>query len=328
MDLRRIIKFGTSSYVVSLPKSWVNKNKLDKGDLLYFNENGNNELVLSPRDVEKKKNLSRINIDIKGKPLQTIRREIMSAYISNHAIIKITGDLKKVRPDIDNMLHGLLALEIMEDTPERIVVKDFLNLNDISLSDVVKRMDVMVRTMMNDADTSFKKNMYDKLSQLDKSVNKLMFLVFRVVRGGMKDPAVLQSLKVNCCTDLLDYWLIADKLEGIADDTRRIARFLKKSSLSKQETDDFKAMFDISRENYAKAMKAFYSNNIGLAHEVATGVDENLGKWDDLFNRYNNQIIGPLVERFKAINGQIRSIARIVVDRSMGVMQIKLESNA
>ena len=76
MELRKLIKFGTSSFVVSIPRPWINKNKLVKGDLIYFNENGNNELVLSARENNDKKKLSRIVIDTKNKPLQTIRREI------------------------------------------------------------------------------------------------------------------------------------------------------------------------------------------------------------------------------------------------------------
>ena len=38
MDFRRIIAFGKSSHVVSLPKSWLNENKLKKGDLVYLEQ--------------------------------------------------------------------------------------------------------------------------------------------------------------------------------------------------------------------------------------------------------------------------------------------------
>ena len=44
---RKIIKFGTSSFVLSLPIDWTKKNNLGKGDLVSISENVNNELVLS-----------------------------------------------------------------------------------------------------------------------------------------------------------------------------------------------------------------------------------------------------------------------------------------
>ena len=46
MEYRKLISFGKSSYVVSLPKSWVVQNKLKKGDLLYFDEK-EKDLILS-----------------------------------------------------------------------------------------------------------------------------------------------------------------------------------------------------------------------------------------------------------------------------------------
>ncbi len=323
MDIRKIIKFGSSSYVVSLPKNWVDKNKLNKGDVLYFNENGDNELVIAPSNNEKKKQLSKITIEIKNKPLDTIRREIMSAYIQNNDIIKIIGDLSPVRQNIDNMLHELLALEIMEDTPDRIVIKDFLNLDDISLQDIIRRMDIMVRTMLNDVDTSFSKNMHEKLLQIEKSVNKLMFLVFRVTRKGMKEHSILKSLKVECCGDLMDYWLLADKLEGVADDCRRIARFLKKADIKKLDSSGFRDLFNRSRGDYLSIMKALYARDINVAHAIASSIDKRLAEWDTLFYNSEEKIAGPLVERFKAIDGQLRNVARIIVDRSVKVEQSK-----
>jgi phosphate uptake regulator len=34
VEFRRLIGFGKSSFVVSLPKNWIEKNKLVKGDLV------------------------------------------------------------------------------------------------------------------------------------------------------------------------------------------------------------------------------------------------------------------------------------------------------
>ena len=323
MEVRRIIKFGSSSFVVSLPKNWVNKNKLSKGDLLYFNENGNNELVVSPRDADKTKKSKKISIDVTNKPLETIRREIMSAYIHNHDIIRITGELAPIRQDIDNMMHSLLALEIMEDTPNKLVIKDFLNVEDITLSDIIRRMDVMVRVMLDDVDTSFNKNMYDKLLQMDKSINKLSFLTFRVIRKGLEDPETLKSLKVESAAELLDYWLIAYNLETLADESKRVSRFLKNNNFSKEESEQFRKIFENVRQDYTKIMKSWYSRDINAAHELASCVSNRLADWDSIFKNSEKKIVGPLVERFKTIDGKMRNIARIIVDRGEKIEKTK-----
>ena len=103
MEYRKLIKFGNSSHIISLPNSWVKKNKLRKGDLIYYTENGNNELVLNPKLKDEKQGVTEIMIDITNKNLNEMRREIHSAYINNFNTINIIGkDLKQ----LDNLLNG------------------------------------------------------------------------------------------------------------------------------------------------------------------------------------------------------------------------------
>src|SRR3989344_3545083 len=107
MEYRKLIKFGNSSHVISLPGSWLKKNKLNKGDLIYFNENSNNELVLTPEIKDIKTEPKDITIETKDKPVSTIKREIIFAYINNYKTIKIIGDLKDKRKDVEDILHNL-----------------------------------------------------------------------------------------------------------------------------------------------------------------------------------------------------------------------------
>lgn len=46
MNSRKIIQLGNSSYVISVPKNWVKRNKLSKGDRLLVQENGKNDLIV------------------------------------------------------------------------------------------------------------------------------------------------------------------------------------------------------------------------------------------------------------------------------------------
>ena len=94
MEYRKLIKFGNSSHIISLPNSWVRKNKLKKGALIYFEENGNGEIVLTPELKKEENKISEITINITNKPIQTIEREIMNGYINNYDTLNIVGDIK------------------------------------------------------------------------------------------------------------------------------------------------------------------------------------------------------------------------------------------
>ena len=48
MEFRKLIKFGNSSYVVSLPKKWIIRNRLEKGAVIYIDEDKDGNLALAP----------------------------------------------------------------------------------------------------------------------------------------------------------------------------------------------------------------------------------------------------------------------------------------
>ena len=54
METRKLIKFGGSSHIIAIPNAWIKKNSLGKGDTIYIEENGNNELILHPSIKEQK----------------------------------------------------------------------------------------------------------------------------------------------------------------------------------------------------------------------------------------------------------------------------------
>ena len=101
MHVRRLVKAGQTSHTVSLPKQWLIKNNLKKGDIVYINESGPAELTLTPEFSSKKGPTNDKTINIDGKDIGTIRREITSAYINNSSTITIIGkDLNQNTKDI------------------------------------------------------------------------------------------------------------------------------------------------------------------------------------------------------------------------------------
>ena len=87
MEYRKLIKFGNSSHIVSLPNYWLKKNNLKKGALIYFEENGNGELVLNP-ELKKHHIKSECVIEDNG-DLKDLHRRLVSNYIAGYDIIKI-----------------------------------------------------------------------------------------------------------------------------------------------------------------------------------------------------------------------------------------------
>ncbi len=104
MEHRKLIKFGNSSFIVSLPTDWVKKNRLKKGDLMYYSLE-NDGIKFCPEFKEEKKELKEITIELSDN-IDLFRRELISAYIDGYSVVKIKGeDLEANTKEIRNILR-------------------------------------------------------------------------------------------------------------------------------------------------------------------------------------------------------------------------------
>ena len=65
-----------------MPKNWIVKNNLKKGDLISVDDEGV-ELVISANQEEKKLEAKEISIDAQGKDMDFLIVEIVSSYLNN-----------------------------------------------------------------------------------------------------------------------------------------------------------------------------------------------------------------------------------------------------
>lgn len=314
MEFRKIIKFGNSSHIVSLPKNWLEKNHLNKGDVIYFSENGNNELILSPQVKEISKEQKEISIDTTNKDIDSINREIISAYIRDYNIIKIHGaDLKKKAEAVRNCLHGLVALEIMEQTKDIVIAKDFLNISNTSLRDLIRKLDIIVRAMMADTKLCVKEDHSDSIINRDLDVNRLTFLTFRVIKKALKDPEVAKAIDVGPI-NLVDSWRLANSLEGIADEAKRAARCIILMKSKEKNRKEFLQILDEIEKAYLDIMKAYHTVDIKLAFNVATKIKlEVMPRCNKLLEYSENSSANiRCMEKLKGIANHISDICRVI----------------
>jgi len=194
MEFRKLISFGKTSFVMSIPKAWVQKNKLSKGDLLSLEER-DGTLVLSPKtDGPSKIEQKEIIIDTTGKEMNRIVRETVSAYINNFNPIIVRGkDLTEKAPEIRKALGDLIALEVMEQNSDRIVAKDFLNMDKISIESSIKKMDMIIRSILSDSKVLDIEQDYINIYHRDQDINRLNFLIYRAIKHALDNPDALKT---------------------------------------------------------------------------------------------------------------------------------------
>ncbi len=312
MEYRKLISFGKNSYVISVPKVWVKQNKLKKGDLVSLEEKGNNLLLSMRDDKEPEEKIKTILVD--GKSIRRLQREIISAYIKDYKSIVLMGnEVKDKAKSIQQTIQNLMALEVMEQTSKRILARDFLDMNTISIFNLLRKVDVILRAMIEDCEKMFTEDNYESIAMRDNDVNRLVFLIFRTVEFGMGNASFMLKKHNLTSQQLLHLWWFAFNMESTADEVKRIARYMKQVKLDKKQQEAFLKLLAGAKEKYSGVMKAFYTHDEDLAHAMLESKEEVI-KACEIFYQENKRVenLGVLVERLKSIISGVHNLGRVV----------------
>ncbi|MBI2107001.1 phosphate uptake regulator PhoU [Candidatus Woesearchaeota archaeon] len=311
---RKIIKFGTSSLILSLPIDWTKKNKLGKGDLLSISENVNNELVLSVPSKNRSEQRKEIVINTENKDLTRIKREIVSSYINNYGIIRIKGKLSaNFIKEIKNIITGLTALEVVEHNADSLVAKDFLDIGEITFQEILRKMDTITRSMIVDLKNISKEDTSQAILERDEEVNRMVYLIIRTMRFTLDTPSLSHKENRISMGNILNVWDVALTVEGIADDIKRTAREFSKMSTSLQTKKELLKVLEEIETFYWETMKAYYTNDVELAFRLSLNKSNLSKKCNELHEKVWNVRYAPIIlENFKSIVSSIHNLGRRV----------------
>ncbi|MEM3126932.1 MAG: PhoU domain-containing protein [Candidatus Woesearchaeota archaeon] len=286
MQTRKLVKTGADTYTISIPKGWIKQNKIKKGDLLWIEE-GPDNLFISKDPKDKKFEPKEISFSIDQDDLSTLRRETIGAYINNYNVFVFHGKtLNKRVSDIQKILDNFIALTIVDQTDTKLVARDFLNIDEVSLEGSVRRMDMLARTIMKESRN------HENLNQLrsqDFEVDKLFFLISRFVRYKLfKHKEPVEAMKM---------WWLAKNLEKISDAAKELC------GVYDSKIEDF---YREVEQYYISAMTAFFKHDGKTADKLITKRLDLLQKNDRL--NIQQRIF------FRDIIDASRNICKIILD--------------
>jgi len=318
MQIRRLVKSGLSSFTVALPKEWVDKNKLKKGDFLYVDEI-DNRLSIAAEPKKEKPERKEIVIHTDGKSDKRIRREIRSAYLDDYFGIYIKGsNLKAMTASIKKDVHDLVSLETIEESQDKIIARSFLDFSDISVTDIIRRIDNITRSMFSDSIACIVEypTDYDTaklLTDRDADVNRLTFLVFKILKACMKDINVCKKAELSYL-ETLKYWHLVFIVEKIADEAKRITRFIKQIHEKKLKIDkkELVKLYQEVKLYYETVMKAFYKTDFILSDEVYSQKSPLLRKCEEFFENNKSVETAEISGKLKSIISQSDDISKII----------------
>ncbi|MBW2964964.1 hypothetical protein KY363_05905 [Candidatus Woesearchaeota archaeon] len=314
MEQRKIIEFGKSSHVVSLPKDWLTARKLGKGDVVYVTQEGP-KLIIFPGNLKETKKPRTVTIDVTDMTKYEIRQHLVSKYIRNFNEITLTAqNMKSKAKEVRAIVHDLMALEVVEEDSSRIVTRDFLNMDDITPMSLLVKMDNITRDMVSDSKNFFKEDKYQTIADRDTDVNRLSYLVFRSLKYLQRNPQSARQMGLSH-DEFIMMWIAATKVEKIADQAKWITKLLRRVKFKKPEQEDFHKLYSSVEKYYLDAMQALYDRDSDTAF-VLVAKGKRMLKLTRDFRRqnWNYEWVPELLEKLKNMVGETKSLMTYVCD--------------
>ena len=326
MGTRKLIQFGTNSFVISLPKDWLMRHNLKKGNEILVEESSG-RLIVAPSGLalNKEVKIKKLHVDETKRRLQ---RRIISAYINNYNIIEVYGQgLKDHIDDVDNTTKGLVALEIMEQTPKKIIIKDFLNTQDISMQNIINRMDIIIRAMLSDVSQMIEKKDILNLDKRDIDVNRLFYVGQKLINKVLENPSLSKSLDIDL-KETMYFYIILDALEKIADQQKRLVRYVSDLDPNCIARKNILLIYNNLIKDYTNTIRAFYHKNRDDADEILNKKESVLTECDNIIGNFCTGCpvqkfnldpkvhqTSQIIEKFKGFENYISQIAKAVISK-------------
>ena len=81
---------GGSTYIISIPKNWINEMKIKVGENITIVKNSNQSLTFFPQNRDsKEKNRIAIIPSSNKEPGEAIKRKIIAAYLAGYKTMKV-----------------------------------------------------------------------------------------------------------------------------------------------------------------------------------------------------------------------------------------------
>ncbi|WP_276279355.1 phosphate uptake regulator PhoU [Halorussus caseinilyticus] len=246
METRKVQVTGGSTFTVSIPKGWATENGIEAGDRVEFHPEGDS-LLLSPRTTDDAVEGTVDITDLEGPELM---RTVFTLYVSGFDLINL--EATRVTPDqrrtVRDATQGLVGLEVIEETGDRVVLQDLLDSSELSIHNAITRMRLVSVTMLQDAVTALVENDDDLATDVierDDDVDRLWFMISRVFRSALRNPSTAADIGLPRET-CFDYHSSARQLERIADHAAKIGQLSLKLGDVPEEVAD--ALEDLHRE--------------------------------------------------------------------------------
>lgn len=335
-ETRKLQYTGGSSYIVSLPKKWIQDLGLKQGDHVVILRQGNSMLQIAPasKRVAKEQREATIEVSKENNPY-FIARKLIALYFLGFNVITIVPKedrlLVEQREVIKSIVRRvLMGTEIIADSATGITLQVLINLLDLSVDAAFKRMLLIAKSMYRDTLLALQENNVELAGEVVKSddeVDRFSFYIVRQLKIAIKNEHLLKEIGLEEPRNCLGYRLIAKSVERVADHAVVISKDIIENPhpLKKDIVEKIASMSYFALEVLDEACLSMFKRD----YEAADKAIEKARKIDEMEKAILRAVSKPRdvneLYRIKLITENIRRVAEYASDIAEIVLNMTVQ---
>ena len=279
-ETRKLQFTGGSTYIISLPKRWIDQNQLKKGSVIKLREEEGGLLSIIPTEtaIQQERDEASIKVSPKDSPELVIRKTV-STYLVGYNMIRIKAEKQnqlstKQRHELKNFSrHMLVGTEIVTDTPQELTLQVLLSYPELSVQSALRRMSIITASMQRDAITALKELDSQHAKEVlttDNEVDRFNLYIVRQLKTAIQNPRIIKEIGLKTARDCLGYRLVTKSVERTADHAARIADnvLLIRNRLEPETIEKLEKMSDLAVSMFENAIEALFRQDYDLAESI------------------------------------------------------------
>ncbi len=334
-EVRKVQFTGKSTYVLSLPKRWIEEMHLKAGDQVALIRELDNSLSILPFISGLRESVNEVTaIVLPDDSSSRVKRKVVSMYLAGYDIIHLKSKSGRINPALRDgvrevVRRNLIGTEIIADASDKITLQVLLSMPELSISTAIRRMYLIASSMHRDAMLGLTELNYELANEVIKSddeVDRFSLYIFRNLVMAMQNGRVLREMGLENPSNCLSYRVAAKSIErvadhacGIADKATKLKDKIPEKSLQKIDKMSHLALtvFENSVEALLRRNYQLADKTVDTAENIRTLEDEVIAILE-VDNMHDQANIKLALESIRRTAEYASDIAEVAINETIG----------
>lgn len=330
---RKMQLSGGSTYIISLPKNWIDEFKIKVGENITIVKNSNQSLTLySKRKDEQGEKSTAVILSNQKDSGDSLKRKIIAAYLSGYKTIKIKTKGMRIPLEHSKAVRELvrssmIGTEIVESGSTAIAIQILTRLPELSFDTALKRMYLMANNMVKEAIESLEEvdiGHAEDVVNMDDEVDRFGLYMRRNLVLAIGNQNILHDMGLQKPSDCLGYRTVVSRIERIADHAGLIAKRIKfiEKKIDPKIMAKIKNISEKTLDVFDKSITALQEHDFEKGEKVAQKVEQIIKEEKQIMSNIketekNSTIIRFVFEDLRRISEYSIDIAEVSIDENI-----------